>query len=365
MRDLELLKLAKTTYSNMPTARAAEAIAHEYDLSPDSVRGRLSRSDTPENRAQLIQHMIEDEYKTDTSTVRQRSVLRRASVAFDIAMDKNEGSSFKTCVFMSDIHFPFVRHDALGLAYTIIDDIKPDVVSAGNDLLDNAGYGRWDDTRTLRGKMWSSDVSRVRDLERVHYETIDSISGGAAQPHLMGNHDAWYYNFLRKFVPQDSERIIADYMEFLEDCGVQQFSDGSHENYIRLSPNLVWWHGQFASKNPSGNAQNTLAQFTIDGQASTVVVGHTHRPIHVPGYTMGRNGVDFYNNGCLCRMEDVPYLKRDPRGWGLGITISVVDTESRFNNTALVVFYEDGNRLRADYNGKTYTVPLVKTTSGW
>lgn len=63
------------------------------------------------------------------------------------------------------------------------------------------------------------------------------------------------------------------------------------------------------------------------------------------------NAVDFNNNGCGCRLTDVPYLKRDVRGWQLGVTVCEFDDDT-------VIFRADGNRLTARHAGKRYSVPL-------
>ena len=177
---------------------------------------------------------------------------------------------------------------------------------------------------------------------------------------VMGNHDAWFFTKYREMMSGTSESSLADYMEWmLDEFGILQFSAG-RENYIELSPALVWWHGQFVSKNSSANAKNTLAQFTKDGISRSVVVGHTHRPALVNGVEVGYPGVTFVNSPCLSRVENVPYIKRDPQGWGLGITLCYFVPGTRLHRLELVVYREEGTNLVAYTNGRVYKTKIDK-----
>lgn len=359
--DLELFVTAKTKYANLPNARAAEQLAHEYDLSVTSVRGRLSRADTPYSRTQVLKAFTQPRLDdNDPSVQRQLDVIEKSEQDY-----KERRPDWSLGIFVSDLHAPYTRWDALELVFQIVEDLQPDVISAQNDGLDNAGYGRWDDDRTARGQLWGSDVARQRRFEEYYYGSLTSLSGGADLVQVLGNHDRWYYDYMRKHAKQDAERILADYMEFLYELGVQQFTRGYQENAVRLSPNLIWWHGQFVSANSHSNAKNTIRQFVEDGVASSAVVGHSHRPTKIAGFEVGYNGVNFYNSGCISRTEHVPYLRRDPRGWGLGIVVNLFDQNSRYEEGTLVNFHEKGKVLEASYKGKVYRVPLDKSSPEW
>ena len=356
--DQDLFIKRHTMLKTLSDAQAANALAMEHNLSNDSLRGRLSRANTPKNWAAVARHKANNTDRVSPSITRQIKVLDdSAEVYQDIRA--NLGSE-AVGVFLSDVHAPYTRWDAWELTLRLLDKIQPDFISGQNDFLDNKGFGRWEDDRPHGGKAWSMDQAYMRDMEASMYRSIQEV---APQSHILavaGNHDNWYHRHLRKGAPQAAEALIADYMEFLWDLSVLQFSRGFTENYIELSPGLIWWHGQFTSKLPTTNARNTLTQFMKKGQARSVIVGHTHRPATIEGHSVGLPGVTFINAPCLSRLENVPYMKRDPSGWALGIVVSHFQPETTVSHHDLLEFKEEGNCLICYYEGRRYAVRLDK-----
>lgn len=345
--DETLRRERLTRLGKMSDADAARVLAEEYGLSEDSVRGRLSRA---KHSYKLIQDLTAPP-DIDPSVERQQEVLRRSAERW-----QKRPRGRVRAAFLSDIHFPYQRDDALELTKLILDDFNPHYISAANDLLDNEGYSHWDDPRTPRKKLWSSDVANLRAVERAWYEYIGgSLAVGGMLVQVAGNHDHWYYQHRRSQFGT-GEADVADYMEWLDKLGIVQFSDGSTEEVVRLTPNLLWWHGQYVNSSPMLRAKKTLEQFVEGGQASSIVVGHTHRMAWVTGASVGYHGVNFYNSGCLSRLTQVPYLKRDPRGWGLGIVLHEADTNSRYEMGTLVTYEQMGEYLTARFAGKEYRV---------
>lgn len=327
-------------YGNMSDSEAANALAQNYGLSPDSVRGRLSRANNSENNL-LVAKALASTLGDSPSVQRQQQIIEKS-------VRELEASNPTRIAFVSDVHLPYPRWDALDLTAQILDDFNPEETTAQNDFLDNTGYGRWDDDRSPQDKAWTGDLERLRRLEKQVYRMWKGRLIG-----IMGNHDRWFFTHIRKQSPQSAEKIIADYMDWLyEDCGVLQFSNGQKENAL-VRGNVVLWHGQFASKNPLSNARNSLAQFMSEGMAHAVVVGHTHRPFDVDGSVVGYDGVKFVNSPCLCSLEP-PYMKRDPKGWGLGITLI------ENNVPTLVRYQQHGNELKAYVLGKEYKTKVQK-----
>lgn len=357
--DHELYVRWKTEYPELTQAQAAEFLASEYLFSPDSVRGRLQRGDTPSSRMEVARYLATNLPTEDKSYLRQQEVIERSLDKFNATR-----LSWSTGLFLSDLHAPYCRWDAVELLYTITEALKPDVWTGQNDLLDNAGYSRWDENRTIRGRQWASDGKRNTDWEINHYQTMRKLSGGVGVQ-VLGNHDKWRYRHKREVDPQDAEMQIADYMERLEqDGGLLQFSNGIQENAVHVAPNLVWWHGQYAHKSALTNARSTIKKFIVGGVASSVMVGHTHRAAHISGHNFDIPGVNFYNSGCLCRLDDIPYMASKPDGWELGIYYCHFDQRSRYERCEYLGFYEDGNNLVAYVEGKKFSVRLDKRVMG-
>lgn len=362
--DTELFLERHTLLANMPShARAAETLADRHGLSVDSVRSRLSRAEKdPANLIKLARIQAVETESVPPSVERQENIVRLSNERFRFEKYNTQVTNRAKAVFVSDLHAPYTRWDGVEIAAAIISDTQPAFVSAMNDLNDYRGY-KWADTRPTRGKLWSGDVAYTRRLEKTIYGIWNSAMNGSGSLVAVGaNHDNWYLNdYLRAKTPEVAEERYADYMEWLyTECGVLQLTVGD-EAEIELSDGLVWWHGQFTST-PVNNARNTLKQFMKDGRARSVVVGHTHRPIHIPGFAVGYDGVNFYNNGCLCGLEKVPYMKRQPQGWGLAVTVCEYDPNGRWEHCEVVNMVEENNRLVARYGGKTYSVALDKST---
>lgn len=350
--DAELYILRHTEYRD--ASNAYSILASKFALSPDSVRGRISRADTRSNQLEVAKWLANNTRKVDPSVKRQEDVITASQYMFELAQ-----KTAKTGLFISDKHNPNGRWDAWDLTLQIMEDTKPDYISAQNDWNDNTGYGRWEDQRSGKDRLWTDDIAYMRSLEEQDYNMIRSASPNSVMLAVMGNHDYWWYNHKRTQSPQDAEAIIADYMEWLYRQGVLQFTRGFHENAIHLSPALVWVHGKWASKSAVSNARNAVRAFTKDGVAKSVVYGHTHRPAEVDGREFDINGIKAINSGSLCRNTGVDYMAfGEAPAWALGITRCWFNPTSRDHHLELVAFRPEGNYLVARTNGKTYSTKL-------
>jgi predicted phosphodiesterase len=363
--DEQLYIQRHTVYAHiLSDAKAAEAIAFENQFSADSVRGRLSKGNTAQANFALAKQASLDLPKEPIGTKRQEHVIELSEGKFygQKVMHEVRGEEIAVAT-LADPHLPYTRWDAVELAMMILQDIKKlAYVTVGHDLIDNDGYGRWEDNRPAAGKMWSSDVSNIRKAEAAWYRMITGTVPQAQMLEVMGNHDVWYFNHLRTNEPQSSEKILADYMEWKQEQGVLQFSSGK-ERSIELSPNLILWHGQFVSKLSTTNAKNTIEQFMRGGIAKSVIVGHTHRPAVIAGHNIGYAGVNFYNAPCLSRLESIPYMKRDPNGWELGLNVNFFVPNTREERGYNIIFKERGSYLIANFNDREYSVKLDRTVA--
>lgn len=355
--DYSILKLRHTIFSAIQSnADAAEAIAHRLNLSADSVRGRLSRSNTAAFRARLMRELAEETPEIAPSVQRQLDVLEKSA---KIWYNWQKSTDNLTAMFVSDMHLPHPRWDAYELAMQIIEDLDVDMVSAANDALDNTGFGRWGDERPVRGQVTSSDVANLRQMELAHYRTLSIGRPSRLLIQVMGNHDLWFYDNIRATSPKTAEQQIADYMEKLYHAGVIQFSRGYNENYLQLGKGLVWWHGQYVAKSPQALAKQNIEQFLHtfnDGTLRSVVCGHTHRPMSINGAAVGYPSVKFVNSGALT--DYTPYEKRHPQSRGLGIVFCEFNMQEWEHEVYLIEFLPKGNQLVAEFKGVRYSVEL-------
>lgn len=353
--DRDIWELRHTTYGHIrEDARAAEIMANELGHDVNSVRGRISRADTPGNRLWLAEHIANNPPRTSPSIDRQRRVFDAAYDSLNFAR-RFHAQGEATVIGAFDIHYPYARFDALELTAQITADEQPTYLVYGGDINDNEGFGRWEDDRSPYDRLFSADYHNNRVGEFSITRALQQVSPQTLPLYLTGNHDLWRYSYLRKHDPQQAEDRIADYVEALWKQGIHVFST-TREEKIDLHEHLDLWHGQFTSPNHMTNAKSTIGQFVVKGRAKSIVVGHTHRPIHVPGSAVGYSGVDYWNAPCLSRVERIPWLDRDPRAWGLGIYRAVMTEDGvRGEN---ILFTPERNKLVAYFKGRKYETEL-------
>lgn len=358
--DAQLLARRLTLPSKFSDADAARFIANETGLSEDSLRGRLSRAKRgSQSWADAIEAAIYDRYEESTETLRQQAVIDKSQHEFEeYKRDLFAHGDYATGLFISDFHYPYVRLDGLELVRLILQYLQPNFVSHDNDLLDNEENSHWGDPRSHYAKAWSEHVSNKRAVEAAHIGMIKEASPYSQLVQVIGNHDLWWYKKQRESSEDDAEDVIATYMEWKHQQGVMIFSSGSKENVVELSDTLVWTHGQYCDKKLEARAAKELADQAKDRRFRSVVVGHTHRPGVIDGANFGMPGVRYYNSGCVSRLEAVPYRKRDPNTWGMGVVYSRFD--NNFEEGELIRFEERGNALVARVEGTLFETELNK-----
>ena len=109
-------------YGNMSDSEAANALAQNYGLSPDSVRGRLSRANNSENNL-LVAKALASTLGDSPSVQRQQQIIEKS-------VRELEASNPTRIAFVSDVHLPYPRWDALDLTAQILDDFNPEETTA-------------------------------------------------------------------------------------------------------------------------------------------------------------------------------------------------------------------------------------------
>ena len=361
----ELYELRHTKYKNLSTDyQVAQRMAVDdfKGMSVNGLRGSLSKANTLENKAVFSAELAKNP-NTDTSIDRQQAVITKSWEDFE--EKKNRIIPYvreSVGVFISDKHNPNYRRDAWLLTIKILASMRDvDYISVQNDWNDLHGWGRWEDRRSSRQKLYDSDIANVRALEQHDMETLRDACPDALLVAIMGNHDQWLYRTYRTHLMQGGESVIADYMEWLYSIGVLQFTDGHYQNHLRLSPNLVWVHGKWTAQYASTNCRNALRQFAQDGRVSNVCFGHSHRGSVMEGRDVGLTSAVAVNNPSLCRNEDVEYM---PFGtafdWNLGFTVWYFKHDSRWARYEKVNFIEWDGRLVAYLNGNRFEVDIDK-----
>lgn len=352
--DYELYSSWKLTYPEMSKGQVAPILASLFNLSEDSVRGRLSRATTPENIVK-VSKILQEPKNVDRSVRRQLEVIEQSQQTWDKLQQTWEKQS-KPVVgyFVSDLHrgAPF-RDDYWELTLDILaQEPRVDVISVFNDWQDNEGWGRWDDPRPAREKIWSEDVDYCFKLEDYDYKSLVDLTG-ATLLGINGNHDLWIYSHWRNNSPQSAELHVANRMEEHLNNGVLQFDRMIYQNAIHMSKGLVWEHGTSAAKRVTSRARATLPKYMQNGRAKSVCVGHSHKPALMNGREIDYHGVWFANAGTYYRADSVSYSRTGASyGWGGGIIRCEFKPEEYRTNLSLIEFVDtDDGHVEATHNG--------------
>lgn len=331
-----------------------EDIAAKYELSVDSVRGRISRLNISQ-RTSVMQNLATKAPLENTFLAKQREIIARAEVDFqerqELLADVDEPGMPYTAIFVSDLHLPYTDWKAVELALAIIADVKPEFVSGYNDLFDFTGYGRWLDTRPPAAQLWDDNIDNAIKTAAEWHRTIKRFSPETLILQVLGNHDKWLFQYLRTERNGYTEKNIWEFMGEMENQGVLQFTNAetNAENVIKISPGLKWVHGASTAALLSTVGKNTIERMGEDGLFFNTVAGHTHRSGEVKHL-----GVKHWNAGKLC-IDDMSYLKH-PGRWDTGIVINEFYATSREVSGTIVDFKRRGSTLTAEYKGVKYTV---------
>lgn len=334
-------------------------IADMTNLSKDSIRGRISRSDISD-RVDIARELAGKFTAVNTGVERQKEIIKHANETFESKQKSlRQRGTMATAMFISDMHLPNVNWDALKLTALIMRDVQPDYYSSYNDLFDFTGYGRWGDDRPPAARLWDDDIANPLALSAEIHDMFHRVAPNATPLQVQGNHDNWLFSYLRNNRNGFSERNVADFMSSMELQGVLQFTNGVNkgENIIKLSPGLKWVHGVSASANLKTVANATQAvcagkeRDNEDGIFYNTVSGHTHR-----AGVVRTNGVTHWNSGTL-RTFDPSYMKFEPL-WNMAIVINRYDPDSRFVLGDVVYYKYYKSHLVARYDGIDYDIKI-------
>jgi hypothetical protein len=340
--------------------KSSKKIAEEMGLSYDSVRGRISRaSKLLDNRVRIAQEMSQLPPARNVDVRRQQKLVEESKKRWNRYLRECEEDKdhVRWGLFLSDAHLPEARWDAYRLMLQIVASlgVDLDLVSGYNDLFEMKGYGRWEDHRSSRARLWSESIDNAITLAEKYYEPLRLVGGDFLVPGIIGNHDLWFSQFHRDpKLEGTGEKTIADFMEAMQfQTGTLHFNPLTRQNWLRLSRTLVWSHGVSAAKRQSTIVKNNLEQAKIEFNTRLdldVVTGHTHR-----SHIERRNRATHVNSGTMGRLNP-EWLKKTP-GWTLGFVLNEF-THSGWNYHHLIEMHEDGNVLKAQFRGTEFSEPL-------
>lgn len=346
------------------------AVAQEYQAPVEVVKTLSDEIVSDVNAVLDVIDTIRSRYPSEVRALSEQRDIIKASYTEFITRKTQLASTHNSLrlMFISDIHIPQHRRDALHLASQIMEYANPHWVTGLNDFFDFDEFSRWENTDP-RLQLWTSEgLHKPRMIAQTIHNHWRKIAPnlnlyGRGILGLTGNHDKRIASFLLENNPALVSELYTNFMRDMYESGMLMFSNHVNtEPIITLSPGLKVVHGISSSSNTT-----TASKKTIEGVSSqqyseigggvfyNVVSGHLHR-----SFTNTHNGVTHWNAGCHCTLAP-SYLKSVPK-WDLGCVIVDYEPNGRFVYGENIVYTRRKDALTARYNGVEFSTPLDDTT---
>jgi hypothetical protein len=311
-------------------------LAEKYELSEDSIRGRISKYKRARNtRIDVYEELLNVPIK-DIYVKKQEELVQHCKEQY------NYNNPNGTLMFLTDVHFPYADYPALELTYLLAEKVQPTHVTSTSDLFDFEQYSRWENTPTLASQMWESSINNGLNVSAHHHKILKDISNPVLLD-IRGNHDNWLFQYLRNNKNGYEERNVLDFMESLVEQGVLLFSNASKQRSLVRWNDYVLIHGASTGSNMAIGKYASQLSNGLD-----TISGHVHRTFNQSTFTQTH-----YNVGCLCDSEKMPYLYHKP-SWDLGVLVA---TKNTIEN---IKYKEQRGRLYAYWRDTELSVPYKR-----
>ena len=242
-----------------------------------------------------------------------------------------------TVMHLHDIHAPFQHHQALDVAYQLVEYAQPDVIVVGSDFADFALLSTFTHDPDLEEDT-PDELEQFAEHWDSHILKLKDIAPNALLPFIYGNHEWRILRYLEQNAPKLRRSVLRLWEEHIQSDGDVLYL--GEVDWVRMGPLLVM-HGNRVGVSPAKAIFGDVA-----GQVC-VQSGHVHR---LDEYV--QHGEDYNvwskSSGCLCR--DPHYQRgRQRRKWQLGTSVMYVDLNSRYAKCDNLQFQEDGRRVWVEY----------------
>jgi hypothetical protein len=268
----------------------------------------------------------------------------------------------KTCMVFPDVQIPFQSEEALQIALSVMQEIKPDKVVFLGDLLDLSAWGRFEMQPEWATATQDALIQAHQLLASIRktlpMAEIDVLAGNHEErmpKTLLRNAQAAYG--LKRANQLDGWPVMSiPYLLALDDIDVN-YHAGYPANRLWLNRNLQIRHGN-ATRKKGGSARTQIAAEKV-----STIFGHDHRissSITTVNDFDGGKQIHSYGSGCLCRIDGhVPsyHQGREVDGtpiqqledWQRGFLIATYDDEN-FHVEQVPIGLDD----KAMFRGRVY-----------
>lgn len=246
--------------------------------------------------------------------------------------------NLRTAIFYTDSHFPFQCDKTLAVIASLAEDLQPDVLIHGGDLLDAYHVSRF-----------NKDPNRLHtlqdeiDMSRAHLHQMAQLCPNADRYVLEGNHEDRLRRTIWELPGGAAElaRLTAfkEAMSWPVLLGLDEIGytwvPTMEQSRKSIVPKLLTKHGTVVRKNSGYTARGEWEKYGRGGMS-----GHTHR---LGGfYHRDHNGsICWWEAGCTCDLN--PGYVMDP-DWQNGcLVVTWAESDGRFSVEP--VFIQDGEAI--------------------
>jgi predicted phosphodiesterase len=247
--------------------------------------------------------------------------VRPLNVKIPQSAPREEGNTL-TALVWSDTHFPFQDESVLAIVQAIAEDMQPDVLVHGGDLLDCYNLSRFD-----------KDPSRKESLQdeidqaRAHLATMRLASPNSQFIALEGNHEQRLQRVLWNL--DGPAATLGQLTAFrkamtwpsllgLDELGIE-WVPMNEQSKQRFLPKFILKHGTVVRKQSGATAAAEQQKYNKSGSS-----GHTHR-LGVVWHRDSNGSHVWIETGCTCGTD--PDYTTDP-DWQQGCLFLTFDKET-------------------------------------
>lgn len=288
-------------YPSTPTMTLAKMISEEKDVPLELVRSALRYrrgANGTHNRQQMLP-------TSDYSWQRKWITFKEG-----LAQERKQNlppfrlpAKDRSVLFMSDLHFPWIDAEALGLALEFGRENKVDTIWLNGDIIDFEDISRW---KGRKRHSTAFELQQVRDflaLLRTEFPDADIV-------YKMGNHEdrfeAYMLNNAEKLL--DVPEFQLDKLLHFKEYGVKVVASKQLAFIGKLA--VIHGHEYSGMTSPVSPARSLFLK-----AKQSAIMGHLHRGSKQPGKRLDGQSFLCWSVPCLC---DLSPLYAPFNEWGHG-----------------------------------------------
>jgi predicted phosphodiesterase len=220
-------------------------------------------------------------------------------------------TGLERALVISDVHTPFHDERAVAVAFAMIEDLKPDTIIIGGDLVDLFSISKY-----VKDPMRKLMLNDELDVARGFLADLRAAAGDARIVFVQGNHEMRFEDYIFKNAPEASvlKEFRLESLLKLDELNIE-YVRGKGQTKTAYFDYHGIRIGHFDSLAPKSGY---LAHKLMTKYGSAIVQGHSHRLALVASTNANGDTILGAESGCLCQL-DADYV--DAPDWCQGLVM--------------------------------------------